>query len=128
MSVKFDPTNVGPYGDTLNDGRMQLSFAMPVPPDERGKEAARQLLKKMGMEEIEICGIRNLEEGFTHFIAYATTNMRVNLEKIEVKVVETPQMDMDEIDDYIDQLIGRPLTVIGACIESDAHTVGIMPS
>jgi beta-lysine 5,6-aminomutase beta subunit len=125
MSVKFDPTRVGPYGDTLNDGRIQLSFAMPVPPDARGKEAAKQLLKQMGLEDIEICGIRDLTEGFTHFIAYATTNVCVNLNKIEVKVVDTPVMDMDEIDDYISQLIGRPLVVIGACIESDAHTVGI---
>ncbi|HOH46501.1 MAG TPA: OAM dimerization domain-containing protein, partial [Candidatus Cloacimonadota bacterium] len=39
---------IRPYGDTHNDGRMQLSFSMPVPPDEYGKEAARLLLKQMG--------------------------------------------------------------------------------
>ncbi|HPT70725.1 MAG TPA: OAM dimerization domain-containing protein [Candidatus Cloacimonadota bacterium] len=125
MSVKFDASNIGPYGDTLNDGRIQVSFAMPVPCDERGKEAAKQLLKQMGLDEIEICGMRNLTEGFTHFIAYVTTHATIDLNKIEVKVVETPSMDMDEIDDYITQNIGRPLVVIGACIESDAHTVGI---
>ncbi|HNX01782.1 MAG TPA: OAM dimerization domain-containing protein [Candidatus Cloacimonadota bacterium] len=125
MSVKFDASNIGPYGDTLNDGRIQVSFAMPVLCDERGKEAAKQLLKQMGLDEIEICGMRNLTEGFTHFIAYVTTHATIDLNKIEVKVVETPSMDMDEIDDYITQNIGRPLVVIGACIESDAHTVGI---
>lgn len=125
MSVKFDPKHVGPYGDTMNDGRIQVSFALPVSPDAKGREAAKQLLKQMGMDEIELCGVRDLTEGFTHFIAYVTTPVCIDLDKIEVKVVETPAMDMDEIDDLIDQTIGRPLVVIGACIESDAHTVGI---
>lgn len=34
-------------------------------------------------------------------------------------------MDMEATDAYISEHIGRKLTVVGACIESDAHTVGI---
>jgi len=30
MSFKIDKTRIKPYGDTLNDGRMQLSFSMLV--------------------------------------------------------------------------------------------------
>ncbi|MBP7563076.1 MAG: cobalamin-dependent protein [Candidatus Cloacimonetes bacterium] len=125
MSSKFDPTFVRPYGDTMNDGRMQLSFSMPVKADESGKEAARQLLKQMGMDEIEVCYISDLTEGFAHIVAYANTNAFVDLTKIQVKTVDTPVMTMDETDDYVEKNIGRKLTVIGACIESDAHTVGI---
>ncbi|HOH60666.1 MAG TPA: cobalamin-dependent protein, partial [Candidatus Cloacimonadota bacterium] len=44
---------------------------------------------------------------------------------IKVKVVETPVMDMEATEIYVDEHIGRVLTVVGACIESDAHTVGI---
>ncbi len=116
---------IRPYGDTLNDGKMQLSFSLPVPPDERGKEAARTLLKKMGFEEVEVCGMRDLKEGFTHFIAYAGCPVSVDLSKIRVKTVETDVMGLEDTDEYIRTRIGRPLTVIGACIESDAHTVGI---
>ncbi len=118
-------TFIKPYGDTLNDGKMQLSFSLPVSPDEKGKEAARLLLKKIGFDDIDICGTRNLTGGFTHFIAYASTNASVDFSKIVVKTVETPVMTMEETDEYIQNRIGRPLTVIGACIESDAHTVGI---
>lgn len=116
---------IRPYGDTSNDGKMQLSFSMPVSADAVGKEAARLLLKQIGFDDIEICGMRDLREGFTHFIAYAVTSAGVDPASIKVKVVETPVMDMEATDEYISANIGRKLTVVGACIESDAHTVGI---
>jgi len=116
---------IKPYGDTINDGKMQLSFSLQVSPDERGKEAARLLLRKMGFDDIDICGVRNLHEGFTHFIVYASTSASVDVSKIVVKTVDTEVMSMEATDEFIRTHIGRPLTVIGACIESDAHTVGI---
>lgn len=125
MSFKIDPTSVKPYGDTLNDGRIQLSFSMPVPCNEKGKEAARQLLRQMGLDKVEICYWNDLTEGFTHFVAYGNTNVSIDLTKIEVKVVDTPVMDMEQTNDYMDNHVNRTITVVGACIESDAHTVGI---
>jgi beta-lysine 5,6-aminomutase beta subunit len=116
---------VKPYGDTLNDGKVQLSFALPVTPDAHGKEAARILILSMGFDEAEITCVRDLGEGFSHFIAYAATSASVDTSKIKVKVVETPVMDMEATDHYVAEHIGRTITVVGACIESDAHTVGI---
>ena len=116
---------IRPYGDTLNDGKMQISFSLPMPPTEAGKEAARLVLKQMGFEDIEICGLRDLREGFTQFIAYAVCGAAVDPSQIKVKTVDTPVMDMDTTDEYISEHIGREITVVGACIESDAHTVGI---
>jgi len=116
---------IRPYGDTSGDGKMQLSFSLPVPPDAFGKEAARLLLERIGFDNIEITCLRDLREGYTHFIAYAVTSASVDTSKIKVKVVETPVMDMEATDAYISEHIGRKLTVVGACIESDAHTVGI---
>jgi len=116
---------VKPYGDTLNDGKIQLSFALPASADARGKEAARVLILSMGFDDAEITCMRDLGEGFTHFIAYAATSAGVDLDKIKVKVVETPVMDMEATEAYVEQHLGRTLTIVGACIESDAHTVGI---
>ncbi len=116
---------IRPYGDTLNDGKMQISFSLPMPPTEVGKEAARLILKQMGFEDVEICGTRDLREGFTQFIAYAVSGAAVDPSQIKVKTVDTPVMDMEATDEYIAEHIGREITVVGACIESDAHTVGI---
>ncbi|MBW6516363.1 MAG: cobalamin-dependent protein [Candidatus Cloacimonetes bacterium] len=116
---------VKPYGDTLNDGRVQISFVLPAPANDKGKEAAKLILKQMGLDEIEVCHIKDLTTGFTHFIAYATCNAVVDLNKIKVRSVDIVSLGMEQIDEYIDQNIGRELRVVGACIESDAHTVGI---
>ena len=116
---------IRPYGDTSGDGKMQISFSLPVPADAFGKEAARLLLKQIGFDDIEICGMRDLREGYTHFIAYVVTSAAVDASRIKVKVVETPVMGMEATDEYIRENIGREITVVGACIESDAHTVGI---
>ncbi|MDZ4181296.1 MAG: cobalamin-dependent protein, partial [Candidatus Cloacimonadaceae bacterium] len=58
-------------------------------------------------------------------IAYAVTASSVDTSRIKVKVVETPVMDMEATDEYIRERLGPQITVVGACIESDAHTVGI---
>jgi beta-lysine 5,6-aminomutase beta subunit len=123
--MNIDYTNIKPYGDALNDGKMQLSFTLPVEANEKGKEAARRLLQKMGFDSVQVVHYNDIGEGFTMFIAYASATVSVNYEEIDVKVVDTPKMDMYEVDDYINQHIGRNLTVVGACIETDAHTVGI---
>ncbi|HNX37339.1 MAG TPA: OAM dimerization domain-containing protein [Candidatus Cloacimonadota bacterium] len=116
---------IRPYGDTLGDGKIQFSFSLPMPATEEGREAARLILRQMGCEDIDICGTRDLNEGFTQFIAYATCAAAVDPQDIKVKTVDTPVMDMEETDDFIAEHIGREITVVGACIESDAHTVGI---
>ncbi|MDD2650334.1 MAG: OAM dimerization domain-containing protein [Candidatus Cloacimonetes bacterium] len=125
MQNKIDQSYIRPYGDTNNDGRIQISFSMPVKADETGKEAARILLRQMGLEEIEICYIGDQSEGFSHIVAYGNTKAYVDLTKIKIKTVDTEVMTMDETDEFVDKNIGRKITIIGACIESDAHTVGI---
>ena len=65
MSLNIDPTKIKPYGDTLDEGRMQFSFAHPAPANEQGKEAAKQLLQKMGLSDIEISYYSDLGENFT---------------------------------------------------------------
>jgi beta-lysine 5,6-aminomutase beta subunit len=125
MSLTIDPKRIKPYGDTLNDGRMQLSFSMPVSCDEVGKEACKVLLRTMGFDNIEICFMKDIHEGFTQFVAYANTSVTVDTTKTHVKTVDTGVMTMDETDEHISMYIGRKITVVGACIESDAHTVGI---
>ena len=48
FDTTLDLTKLRTYGDTMNDGKVQLGFTLPVKNDERGEEAARQLMKKMG--------------------------------------------------------------------------------
>ena len=42
VPAQVDLTSVKPYGDTLNDGYMELAFTLPVPYGEEAEEAAKQ--------------------------------------------------------------------------------------
>jgi beta-lysine 5,6-aminomutase beta subunit len=120
-----DLSRVKPYGDTFNDGAVQLSFTLPVPYGEEGKEAARQLVKKMGFEEIQVYDAQDLGEGFSFYTVYGRCQHFVNFSSIHVPKVDSDRMDFYEINRFIKERIGRKITVIGACTGTDAHTVGI---
>jgi beta-lysine 5,6-aminomutase beta subunit len=49
----------------------------------------------------------------------------VDLASVQVAKPEFEVLDKDGIDALIAQKMGRKMVVIGACIETDAHTVGI---
>ena len=40
----LDLTKVKPYGDTMNDGKVQVSFTLPVPNGAEAEEAAKLLM------------------------------------------------------------------------------------
>ena len=118
----LDLTRIKPYGDTMNDGKVQLSFALPVPAGEEAIEAAKQLLRQMGFENPLIVYHRELTPGFTFFNAYGSY---IDYTQIHVPKVEGVKWGMEECDDFIREHIGRPLVMVGASTGTDAHTVGI---
>ena len=65
FDTTLDLTKIKPYGDTMNDGKMQLSFTLPIKDDERGEEAARQLCKLMGLEDVNVAHHHALDTEFT---------------------------------------------------------------
>ena len=121
----LDLTRVKPYGDTMNDGKVQLSFTLPVPVGEEAIEAAKQLMKKMGFVNPQVTFYKELTEGFTFFNCYGTTTFDVDFENIHVPKVESTIMNMHDTDDFIKEKIGRKIVIVGASTGTDAHTVGI---
>ena len=121
----LDLTRIKPYGDTMNDGKTQISFTLPVPCNDEAVEAAKQLLKKMGFENPQVVYYKELTKGFTFFNCYGSCVHTVNFAAIHVPKVESTIMDMKETDEFIKEHIGRKIVVIGASTGTDAHTVGI---
>lgn len=120
-----DLTQVRPYGDTLDDGQVQVSFTLPVPHGPEASEAARQVAKKMGLEEPQVYHTKDLGDGYTYFIVYGRFLEAVDYTKIHVAKVETERMDFYEVNDFIEAKIARKITILGACTGTDAHSVGI---
>ena len=80
---------VRPYGDTTGDGRVQLSFTLPVPfGDEteraRAEGAALQLAAKMGMDPAMVVHAKGMGPDFTFFIVYGKVSHLVDLSAVTV--------------------------------------------
>ncbi len=122
---KTDFTSIKPYGDTLNDGKIQLSFTLPVPHGEQGVEAAKQVLLHMGLENPMIAWHEPLDEDYSFYLAYGSFAASIDYTQIEVEAVDVQVMTMEETNDFIRKHFGRKLVVLGASTGTDAHTVGI---
>ncbi|HET7815519.1 MAG TPA: OAM dimerization domain-containing protein [Candidatus Baltobacteraceae bacterium] len=116
---------VKPYGDTLNDGKVQLSFTLPVEWNEAADEAARQLVAKMGFTDVSVVEGRPIAGGFAFFVVYASTPQSIDVSSIAAPSARTHSMSMEEIDALVAERVGRKIRIAGACIGTDAHTVGI---
>ena len=121
---------VRPYGDTTGDGRIQVSFTLPVPygtPAEkaRAEGAAMQLAGKMGLEPAMVVHGKGMGPDYTFFIVYGRVSHLVDLSQVTVTEREYPLLSSAEVNLRIRTGLGRKLVVVGACIGTDAHTVGI---
>jgi beta-lysine 5,6-aminomutase beta subunit len=116
---------VRPYGDTTGDGMVQVSFTLPLPHDRRAEGAALQLAKKMGLEPALLVHAKAMGPDFTFFVVYGSASHLVDLREVTVAEREYPMLRAKEVNVAIKRSLGRKLVVVGACIGTDAHTVGI---
>jgi beta-lysine 5,6-aminomutase beta subunit len=123
-------TIVRPYGDTTGDGRIQVSFTLPIPfgtatERARAEGAAMQLATKMGLDPAMVVHAKGMGPDYTFFIVYGRVSHLVDLSEVTVTEREFPLLSPAEVNLRIRTGLGRKLVVVGACIGTDAHTVGI---
>ncbi|HEU5160383.1 MAG TPA: OAM dimerization domain-containing protein [Streptosporangiaceae bacterium] len=129
-SAPTDPAAAGqvirPYGDTTGDGMVQLSFSLPVPAGKRAEAAALRLAGKMGLEPASVVHAKAMGPDFTFFIVYGRANHLIDYAAIPApEGREYPLLTAKEVNLAIRTALSRRLVVVGACIGTDAHTVGI---
>jgi beta-lysine 5,6-aminomutase beta subunit len=119
------PDIIRPYGDTTGDGMVQVSFTLPIPLDKLAEGAALQLAAKMGLAPALLVHAKAMGSGFTFFILYGSVSHLVNLSEVVVVEREFALLSAKEVNAAIKGRLRRKLVVVGACIGTDAHTVGI---
>ncbi len=116
---------IKPYGDTLNDGIVQLAFTLPVPDGARAKKAAEQYVAKLNFTDISVSFSREIAENFTYFVVYGKAIPEIDFVDIQASEAKVEQLDFYQINDLIKTELNKKITVVGASICADAHTVGI---
>ena len=116
---------IRPYGDTTGDGMVQVSFTLPVPHDKVAEGAALQLAAKMGLEPALLVHAKPMGPDFTFFVVYGRVNHLVDTDAVEIVERDYPLLTPKEVNVAVKRTLRRRLVVVGACIGTDAHTVGI---
>jgi beta-lysine 5,6-aminomutase beta subunit len=104
---------------------VQLSFTLPLPLNARAREAARRYAMLMGMSNPLVAHAESIDKEFTFFVIYGACMHTIDPEQILVDELAHNELDFHEVNELIEKYLGRQVIVIGAAIESDAHTVGI---
>ena len=117
--------NIRPYGDTANDGIVQAFFHTSLPLNARTREVARRYAMLMGISNPLVAHAESIDKEFTFFVIYGACMHTIDPEQILVDDLAHGELDFHEINELIEKHLGRQVIVIGAAIESDAHTVGI---
>lgn len=116
---------IKPYGDTLNDGKVQVSFTLPVERSQKGIAAAKELAKSMGLLDPAVVHAESIENGFSFYVLYGSLMHSVDFDKIHVEEITTKAISRKEIEKLISDNFDRELVFVGASTGTDAHTVGI---
>jgi len=116
---------IRPYGDTLNDGKVQVSFTLPITNSTLGDETAKKLALEMGILDPSVVHSEALSDGFSFYVLYGTVKHQVDLDDVNVVEVENESMSKEEVENFIKNHFKEELVFIGASTGTDAHTVGI---
>lgn len=117
---------VRPYGDTPDDGMVQVSFTLPLPHGPLAEGAALRLARRMGIERpLLVHGKPVGGDRFSFFVVYGPVAHAVDLDEVVVAERDYPLLSVKEVDAAVRERLGRRLVVVGACVGTDAHTVGI---
>ena len=93
---------IRPYGDRRDDGVVQLSFT-----------------------DVKVAAAEPAADNYTFFVVYARSAPSVDYAEIDVPEVVVRKLGFDELNQLIEEKIGRRVVVLGACTGTDTHTVGI---
>jgi beta-lysine 5,6-aminomutase beta subunit len=114
-----------PYGDTTDDGAIQLSFTLPVEPGPKSREAATQYARDLGFHDVKIAHMSKIGVNYSFFVVFVRSDKTIDYTKVEAPQLATDKRSYKEIDHLILQEVKRPIKVVGACTGYDAHTVGL---
>jgi beta-lysine 5,6-aminomutase beta subunit len=124
-SVTGEGRILRPYGDTTGDGMVQVSFTLPMAHSKVAEGAAAQLANKMGIDPALVVHAKAMGPDFTFFVVYGRVNHLVDTSQVKVVERDYPLLTPKEVNAAVKSGLRRRLTIVGACIGTDAHTVGI---
>src|SRR5438874_13641543 len=112
ISTGVHPMQIRPYGDTANDGVVQISFTLPLPLNARAREAARRYAMLMGISNPLVAHAEGIDKTFSFFVVYGACTYAIDPEEILVDKMAHDELDFDAVNNMIEKHLARRITVI----------------
>jgi len=125
MTTAAQPKPIKPYGDSRDDGLVQVSFTLPIGESDRALAAALDLAAKMGLRRAQVVHHKPMGPDFTFFIVYGAVEHWVSPHDLVIEERDFPAFSYQDVNRMIREHLKRQLVVVGACTGTDAHTVGL---
>ena len=125
MTTAAEPRPIRPYGDSRNDGLVQVSFTLPMSESPRATAAALDLATKMGLKRAQVVHQKSMGPDFTFFIVYGAVEHWISPHELQIEERDFPTYSYADVNRVIREQLKRQLVVVGACTGTDAHTVGL---
>src|SRR5207245_8072376 len=71
------------YGDLKDDGRIQLSFTLPLAASARAKEAGKRFCEALGLRNVFIATCEPAGREFSFYVAYANADVTLDFAEVE---------------------------------------------
>jgi beta-lysine 5,6-aminomutase beta subunit len=104
---------------------VQVSFTLPMAHSKVAEGAAAQLAGKMGLDPALVVHAKPMGPDYTFFVVYGRVHHLVDTDAVEVVERDYPLLTPKEVNGAVKAALRRRLVVVGGCIGTDAHTVGI---
>lgn len=117
--------SIRPYGDWTDDGKIQMSFTLPIEAGERARQSALLLASQMGFTQALVAHMKPMGSKFTFFVVYGSVKHSVDPAAIEITQRHYPELTAQEVNHLLFEKLKRQLVVVGAATGTDAHTVGL---
>lgn len=104
---------------------VQLSFTLPLPHGPTAEAAATHLAAAMGLNPAMVAHSAPVGPEFTFVVVYGSVTHTVDLDEVRVIERDYPLLTPAEVNATVRAALHRKLVVVGACVGTDAHTVGI---
>jgi beta-lysine 5,6-aminomutase beta subunit len=117
--------NIRPYGDSRDDGMIQFSFTLPIAYSPKAADVGKRFLEKLGFHTVGIADCTAIDPDYTFYVAYGRTDVSIDPAEVKGDYLDVDVMNYYDVNRLVKDRLARKLVVVGAAIESDAHTVGI---
>src|SRR5207302_8161750 len=94
---------IRPYGDTANDGIVQLSFTLPLPLGAKAREVARRYAMLMGISNPLVAHAESADKNFSFFVLYGACSHTIDPEQMLVDELTHEELDFYAVNDLIEK-------------------------